>query len=294
MNGGLDILDYLYTRAYVMTRAEDIRNKRDDGLSAACQNYQSYIAQIHQIQTHAQAPVENHRRFVASSMMLHKIERAYGFHMQGRIAERRCAKTIDPHKYSPGNANLVLGRFAGAYNYLFQPSWTANKNPIELIEKLHGRTGIEKEDEYIFANERLDVLDNDFFINHMFCVDGEEQSHAECELHWQRRCLVYDLIVFLFTLYPPTEQHSWKEEDFSKASVFYRYYYPVTEEFLKVNFPSAQKRGLVIDEEFYSIFRYPYAERSRSVYGTLAEGRKQFGEIKTKANQRTGKTQNQV
>lgn len=292
INGKLDILDYLYSGKYIMTRAEDIRNKKDDGLSAACQDYQAYVEQIHQIQTHEQAPVENHRRFVASSMMLHKIERAYGFHMQGRIAERRCDKTIDPRKYSPGNAGFVLGRWAGSYNYLFQPSWTAKKNPIELIEKLHGRTGTEKEDEYIFANERLEVLDIDFFINHMFCVDGEEQSNAECVLYWQRRCLAYDLIVFLFTLYPPTEQHSWREEDFSKAAEFYRLCYPITEEFLKVKFPDAKKRDLVFDEEFYSIFRYPYAKLSSSVYGTLAKGREQFGEIKKKANQRKGKTQN--
>lgn len=285
INGKLDILDYLYSGKYIMTRAEDIRNKKDDGLSAACQNYQAYIEQIHQIQTHEQASVENHRRFVASSMLFHKIERVYSFHMQGRIAERRCAKTIDPRKYSPRNANYVFGRFAGAYNYLFQPLWTANKNPIELIERLHGKSQTEKENEYNFANERLDVLDIDFYINHMFCVDGEEQSYVEGELHWQRRCLAHDLIVFLFTLYPPTEQHSWQEEDFSKAATFYRFCYPITEEFLKVKFPDAKKRDLVIDEEFYSIFRYPYAELSRSVYGTLSEGRKQFGAKRKKANQ---------
>ena len=286
INGGLDILDYLFSGKYIMTRAEDIRNKKDDGLSAACQNYQSYIEQIHQIKTDNLAPVENHRRFVASSMMFHKIERAYSFHLQGRIAERRCNKSIDPKRYCGKNVNLILGRYADAYNYLFQPSWIVNKNPIELIDKLREQSTARKEneDEFIFVNERIEILDIDYFINLMFCVEGEEQSLAECELHWQRRCLALDLIVFLFALYPPTEQHSWREEDFSEASVFYRFCYPITEEFLKVNFPNAKRRGLVIDEEFYSIFRYPYAELSRSIYGTLSEGRKQFGANKKKMN----------
>lgn len=283
INGGLDILDYLFSGKYIMTRAEDIRNKKDDGLSAACQNYQAYIKQIHQIKTHDQAPVENHRRFVASSMMFHKIERAYNFHMQGRIAERRCNKSIDPRMYCGQNVNLIFGRYAGAYNYLFQPSWIANKNPIELNKKLRGENIVKEENEFFFANERIEVLDIDFYINHMFCV--EEHSYAECELHWQRRCLTRDLIVFLFTLCPPTKQPPWRKEDFSKAAEFYRCCYPITEEFLKVNFPNAQKRDLVIDEEFYSIFRYPYAEFSRSVYGTLSEGRKQFGANKKKMNQ---------
>lgn len=203
INGGLDIIDYLFERNFVMTRAEDLRNKNDYGLSIACKNYQAYINQIDQLNTGDHAPVENNRRFVASSMMLHRIERVYGFHMQGRIAERRCQKSIDPRKYCVRNAALISGRYEDFHNSLFLPSWTAGKSLLDLIDILKKQSTRKEqtENKYVLEDARIEVLDIDFFINLMFCVEGDEQSNAECELHWQRRHLTRDLMIFLFTLF---------------------------------------------------------------------------------------------
>lgn len=47
-----------------------------------------------------------------------------------------------------------------------------------------------------------------------------------------------------------------------------------------MNFPDAKKRTKVYEEEFYSIFRYPYRWLSQCNDGALARGRKQYGKYK--------------
>lgn len=289
--GGLEILKYLFERKNMMTRAEDTRREKEIGLADACQAYQQYISKIDKIKTDKNAPVANHRRFVASSMMLHKMERAYHFHMAGRIAERiyNSDKPIDPEKRSKNAAEAILGRFAGTVDYLFVPSWAAGEDFNTRLKKWKTKFHLQKRGKrpYVYANECLDVLSVDFYIDIMYCVGGEKASDIDRAIHLLRRVLTQDLIFFISSLYPPSEQHTWSENDFYNAALFYREHYPVTNELLKVAFPSLKERSDSKDVDFYSFFRNQYIELLMDQKGPLSRGRKRLKAQRKKAKQKS-------
>lgn len=275
-DGSLVILKYLFENKYIMANADDIKYKKNDGLDGAWRRYLEYISRIDAIGTNKTDPIENHRRFVAASMMLHEMENAHNFLLNGRIAQRICDGSIDPQKFSEEAKEIFLGRFSGTEDYLFVPSWAAKKADTLLENKGKDSELVKQSGEpYIFENRHMDVLGIDYYIDQMYCVEGEKVSETEAILHRERRKIIQELFVFVCALYPPEKQKAWSAEDFYNASEFYRNCYPVTKKFLSVAYPNAcdESQSAIQESDFYLQFRLQYEKLGSIEDFPLAQGR---------------------
>lgn len=124
LDGSLKIIDFLFDRQLLMSTVKDAQTNKERRLSSVCQQYQQFVEKIDGIPTGADAPVENNRQYVASSLLLYQLEQSYQFHLNGRIAQRICDGSIDPSQYRPNFASLVLNRYADNSVNLFLPKYT--------------------------------------------------------------------------------------------------------------------------------------------------------------------------
>lgn len=293
-NGGLDILKYLFQNNTIMTRVEDIQRGREDGLAKVCHQYQNYINGIHQLDTSKGAPVENHRRFVASSMILHKMERTYCFHLVGKISERKCKSNDDMNCFSQIAAEIILARYAGTDGCLFLPKWAKEQpqsNTGDSMPDSEKRKTVKKP--FVFVNERIDAMNFNAYIDQMFCVIGEKDTEIRNIFHQNQRFLVQDLLTLISALFPPAKQHAWTNEDFYDASVFFREVYPVTETMLTVDFPDIGCGRSSENKEFYNHFRESFTALVADKKSPLSRGRKRYKFVKKKMSlEKRKKTKN--
>ena len=272
-NGALDILKYLFDRKSIMNRKGDIGSKANERLIAACKSYHNYIISLKALDTSIE---ENARKFVASSMMLRKLEQAYRFGMNANIAHQHCKGQIDIENYQPNAANIFLGRIVFNGDSLLAPNWTRpdgvgiEGNEIiwpkrDCVTK-HAEMGASKKAKrYTYIDEPYDVIENSYYIDNIYPASDYTQSAVEARLHGIRRTLLQDLILFLNVFYPPAHQRAWKPADFFEAVEFYRSAYPVVGTLSQTSFPSineTQPTGDPIDiyyvNRFYKLFRDVY------------------------------------
>lgn len=219
---------------------------------------------------------QNARKFVASSMMLRKLEQAYRFGMNAKIAHQYCKGQIDIENYQPNAANIFLGRIVFNGDSLLAPNWTRPDGVgIEGNEIIRpkGACVVEQAEKgaskkikrYTYIDEPYDVIESSYYIDNIYPASDYTQSAVEARLHSIRRTLLQDLILFLNIFYPPAHQRAWKPADFSEAVEFYRSAYPVVGTLSQTSFPSineTQATGEPVDicyvNRFYRLFRDVY------------------------------------
>lgn len=263
-NKGLDLLKYLFRMKNIMGLEADQRSHKEEGLRKACKHYQDYVQSINEIATDEKAPIEHVRKFVASSMMLHKLEFAHRFHLNAKIANQLCEGKIDYSQLNSDAWQSFYGRYAATNEQLFRSYWELSKEEAVQV----GFNGKGRQKPYVYSIEATDIMDGDFYIDHMFCVHSEDATALEANRAHQKRTLTADALIYLETLFPPAQQHIWSDQDFREAAKFYRNCYPVTGELKKVEFPEIkQGRKRKGEKDFYDYYREIYikiAEHSES------------------------------
>lgn len=279
LDGGLEIIDFLFDRQLLMSTAKDAQTNKERRLSSVCRQYQQFVEKTDALLTGADAPVENNRQYVASSLLLYQLEQSYQFHLNGRIAQRICDGSIDPSQYRPNFASLVLNRYADNSVNLFLPKYT--------------------QEGFLKVDSKLDVLHFDTYIDCMYLGEKEdtlplEVSEAkentlplEVREAIELRIILDDAKTLLYALFPPHAQHSWSDSDFCNAAAFFRCDYPITKEFLKIQFPEIPKGRVSKNQEncylFYRYYRGKYLEMDAKEDSPLSIGREEWKRLKKKA-----------
>lgn len=279
LDGGLEIIDFLFDRQLLMSTAKDAQTNKERRLSSVCRQYQQFVEKTDGIPTGADAPVENNRQYVASSLLLYQLEQSYQFHLNGRIAQRICDGSIDPSQYRPNFASLVLNRYADNSVNLFLPKYT--------------------QEGFLKVDSKLDVLHFDTYIDCMYL--GEKEDTLPLEVREAKentlplevreaielRIILDDAKTLLYALFPPHAQHSWSDSDFCNAAAFFRCDYPITKEFLKIQFPEIPKGRVSKNQEncylFYRYYRGKYLEMDAKEDSPLSIGREEWKRLKKKA-----------
>lgn len=228
-NKQLDILSLLVESTYIMTNAEDRRNNLTDKLRKACLRYQDFILETDKLRTGKTDSSQNMVRFVASSMLLHQLERENRFHFHARIVHRLDNKSVDETKYNKAAYNILVCSQQGLNGSFVAFQSTLPKLCNDLAPSKAPNNAID---------DAVDILNIDSYIDAIFGVGNSIFTEAEQEKHAFMRSLFMKLLATLHSVYPPEEQHSWTKDDFYLAAKFYREDYPVTKELLKVRFPS--------------------------------------------------------
>ena len=289
VEGKLDLLDYLFYKKTVMELAEDRRSKKAVGLAEICSNYQDYIQSINNIDVGEKAPLCNIRKYVAASMMLHKLERTYRFHLYAKIANSVCQGELNLDKFNFFTWISFFGRYEASDDRLFMPAWAANAKTLKYTGLPEG-TIEECGGTYVLSDESRDILNTEFYVRHMFEMDGEEQSYIEAELNILRRKLMLDLYIFLDFLYPLREQMSWNEEMFRDVVLFYRYSYSVAAELSQIVFPKYTTGNEKETNEFYRQFKSVYQKLEEVKDFPLAKGREFLQEKRKKEREKRKKS----
>ena len=101
------------------------------------------------------------------------------------------------------------------------------------------------------------------------------------------RIILDDTKTLLYALFPPHAQHSWSDSDFCNAAAFFRCDYPITKEFLKIQFPEIPKGRVSKNQEncylFYRYYRGKYLEMDAKEDSPLSIGREEWKRLKKKA-----------
>ena len=267
LDGSLKIIDFLFDRQLLMSTAKDAQTNKERRLSSVCRQYQQFVEKTDGIPTGADAPVENNRQYVASSLLLYQLEQSYQFHLNGRIAQRICDGSIDPSQYRPNFASLVLNRYADNSVNLFLPKYT--------------------QEGFLKVDSKLDVLHFDTYIDCMYLGEKKDTLPLEVREAIALRIILDDAKALLYALFPPHAQHSWSDSDFCNAAAFFRCDYPITKEFLKIQFPEIPKGRVSKNQEncylFYRHYREKYLEIYAKENSPLSIGREEWKRLKKKA-----------
>ena len=263
----MKIIVFLFDRQHLMSTVKDTQTKKERKLSSVCRKYQQFVVKTDAIPTGTDAPVENNRQYVASSLLLYQLEQSYQFHLNGRIAQRICDGSIDPGQYRPDLARLVLNRYADNSVNLFLPKYT--------------QMG------FLKADSKLDVLHFDTYIDCMYNGETEDTLPFEVREAVAQRIILDDAKTLLYALFPPHTQHSWSGSDFCNAAVFFRRDYPITKEFLKIPFPEIPEGRIPKEHKncylFYRYYREKYLDLNTEKDSPLTIGREEWKRLRKKS-----------
>ena len=230
----LEIVSMLLEKKYVLTTAEERRAKRYEKTMDACLRYQSLIRETDRLNTEKAGDLIELKRFVATSMMLHRIERECRFHYHARLVQRLMEGTIDMSKFDREAWNTCFASQKG-----FDGQIIADKRTLPQMGEDHSVSKAP----YDPINDAVDILDIDGYLDKVYRVNGEMTEADRAHFASYYRAALHDLVRILMATFPPEKQHPWGEEEFYQAARFYREDYPVVEELMKIRFPSAEKKS---------------------------------------------------
>lgn len=291
INGHLEILNYLYRNQYLMSRAADKRSGVPVGLETACINYHQYILNIAKLTSFASPTVDQAKQFVAASMMLHKLEQANHFHLVGEIAGRISSGKISPQSFSDSVAEVFWKRTSCTDGLLFLPKWKQHIDLSKLPEKTLKQLMLEDAstvgDYHTYITGAWDEFRYDYYISNAYNNNEKEKAEKEAMLHSNRRMLSQDLLLLLFTLFPPEKQQPWTDSDFLDALVFYKTKYPIVETLRHVTFPRISAKGCEdrYGRDFYLCYEKIYMRWNLSNEFLLKDAREEYQKTETKHKQ---------
>lgn len=272
----LEIVYMLLEKKYVLTTAEERRVKSYEKTMDACLRYQNLIREAECLNTGKTDDLIEKKQFVATSMMLHRIERECRFHYHARLVQRMMEGTIDMSKFDRESWNIYFASQKG-----FDGQITADKRTLPRMEADYSVSKAL----YDPIDDAVDVLDIDGYLDKVYRVNGGMTAENRAHFASYGRAALIDMVRTLMAAFPPKEQHPWGEEEFYQAAKFYREDYPVVEELLKIHFPSSEKGSadymLPNDlDTFYSSFVECYQNLEEAENSQLAMMRKARGTVK--------------
>lgn len=291
INGHLEILNYLYRNQYLMSRAADKRSGVPVGLETACINYHQYILNIAKLTSFASPTVDQAKQFVAASMMLHKLEQANHFHLVGEIAGRISSGKISPQSFSDSVAEVFWKRTSCTNSLLFLPKWQQHidlsKLPEKTIKQLMTEDASTVGDYHTYLTVAWDEFLYDYYISNTYSNNEKEKAEKGAMLHSNRRMLSQDLLLLLFTIFPPEKQKPWSDSDFLDAMDFYQTKYPIVGTLQQVTFPhiSTKKCDDHYGTDFYSWYEKIYMSWNLSKAFLLKDAREEYQKAETKHKQ---------
>lgn len=291
INGHLEILNYLYRNQYLMSRATDKRSGIPSGLETACNNYHQYILNIAKLTSIASPTVDQAKQFVSASMMLHKLEQANHFHLVGEIAGRISSGKILPQSFSDSVAEVFWKRTSCTDGLLFLPKWKQHidlsKLPGKTLKQLMTEDASTVGDYHTYITGAWDEFRYDYYISNAYNNNEKEKAEKEAMLHSNRRMLSQDLLLLLFTLFPPEKQQPWTDSDFLDALVFYKTKYPIVATLSHVTFPHISAKGCEdrYGRDFYLCYEKIYMRWNLSNEFLLKDAREEYQKTETKHKQ---------
>ena len=148
-------------------------------------------------------------------------------------------------------------------------------------------TLIDIEYSFLKVDSKLDVLHFDTYIDCMYLGEKKDTLPLEVREAIALRIILDDAKTLLYALFPPHAQHSWSDSDFCNAAAFFRCDYPITKEFLKIQFPEIPKGRVSKNQEncylFYRYYRGKYLEMDAKEDSPLSIGREEWKRLKKKA-----------
>lgn len=272
----LEIISMLLEKKYVLTTAEERRAKSYERIMDACLRYQKLIREADCLNTGETDDLLEKKQFVATSMMLHRIERESRFHYHARLIRRMMEETIDVSKFDCETWNIFFASQKG-----FEGSITADKRTLHKVDEDYSISDAP----YDTIDDAVDVLNIDRYIDAVYGVNGGMTEVSRAHFASFDRAALTDMVRIMMEAFPPEDQHPWGEEEFYQAAQFYRKDYPVVAELTRVRFPSSEKENadymLPGDlERFYQGFVQCYQNLEQAENSQLTMMREAYKEVK--------------
>lgn len=211
-----------------------------------CTDYYRYLKDINAIEISDKTSEEQKRRFVAASMMLHRLERTYHFSFSALYCKMVLSGVISPFFFNPAIYQHLMGRYIST-NLLFGPTWSEQN----FLNKKDSET------HYSYDSKYMQIMDYSRIMKLIhtppYASDTQVQElYIGIAKEAFYRNATQDLQFFLHSLYKPDQQEPWTDELFNEAALFYKEKYPVVQELLKYDFPELEQEN---GDQFYSRYR---------------------------------------
>lgn len=230
----LEIFSMLLEKKYVLTTAEERRVNSYEKTMDACLRYQRLIRETDCLNTEKTGGMIEKKQFVATSILLHRIERECRFHYHARLVQRMMEGSVDVSRFDREVWNICFASQKG-----FDGQITADKRTLPKMGEDHSVSKAP----YDPINDAVDVLDIDGYLDKVYRVNGEMTEEDRAHFASYYRAPLFDMLRILMAVFPPEKQHPWGEEEFYQAARFYRDEYPVVAELMKIRFPSSEKES---------------------------------------------------
>lgn len=272
----LEIISMLIEKKYVLTTAEERRVQKYNSIEDACLRYQELITEADGLNTGRTDDLLKKKQFVATSMLLHRIERECRFHYHARCIRRMMDGTIDVSKFDRETWNVFFASQKG-----FAGQTTADKQTLPWVNEDFS-VGLPRYDP---INDAGDVLNIDRYIDAVYRVNDGMSEAGRAHFALFDRAALLDMVRVLMAAFPPKDQHPWGEEEFYQAARFYREDYPVVAELVKIRFPSSKKGSAdyMLPGDLYRFYRgfvECYQNLEQTENSQLAMMRKAYGAVK--------------
>lgn len=206
-----------------------------------CTDYYGYLKNINSIEISDKTSVEQKRRFVASSMMLHRLERAFHFSLNALYCKLILNGKIMLSSFNPVIFDQLMGRYTST-DLLLGPNWS---NQNQAAKKV-GKT------QYAYTSEYMQIMNYPRIMKLLYADLAAFDTQKAFVKEVFYRNATQDLRLFLHSLYKPDQQKPWTDELFYEAALFYKEKYPVVQELIKYDFPELEQKD---GDRFYTLYR---------------------------------------
>ena len=180
-NGGIwDFIDLLfYDQNTNNSENETVRN--DISLPKLARAYKNYDALLSEI-----SKMTDERNYVVAWLQLRKFEKAYRFHLFGKIADYMVEHKLD--------ANLPLPKPLMAFFKMYSP------NNSDLVQVEH--------------SSAFSLIDDEFIERAYKHRDNEEIMNRVSVYLTEANSVIKDVVALYHKLYPSEERETWSHKDF--------------------------------------------------------------------------------
>lgn len=275
--GHIHIVERLFSDHFP-NRVSEHNTHQNIALQKDCLALFSYAKGISELYTenYYVSNLQKIRLFVLGNMLLHKIERAYHFHLVNLLSHCQVKMEDADTPYREGLKSVYLGRFSEDTGILFD-----TKKVIDKKGEIKG----------VFPNEPYDILSYPDQIKNFYEIQSLEEYSHEVSRETIKRRAMNDIVLILHKIFPVAQLPPWSSMTFRDAAKFYYRDYNVAVSFLDAP-PVAfsEEKSSTNIHRYYNFYHKTYCELYRKEDSLMPEGNEALKQAKAKQKEQRTST----